>query len=662
MDIQFQIRQNAMEMQEYMKDLFDWQKSIKKKERALVSSSPAAGTQPSAAPAPRGRASGAVAQAPADLMQPALGPKAPVAPPKAPSASSARQDASAGAAAGKKGAAAHTYTSYGKWDKFDVEAALASDDEEQAGTSKSTRRGAEASASASAGAGSKPSAAGPQLGAAAAAAAAAAASSRPATATPAPAGASTSVAPLSPRGHGSITITANDPAAEDLLKPVATTRLAKPAAADDGSTAALQGPTAAGEAAPEAAPAPAETLPPIRNSQPATVDAWRARGNDLFKAGEYDSAYECYSRSVEMQPTCLGHANRAMALLKLGRWQEAVDDCTAALRLDPSYVKAYQRRAAAHRQLGASLESARDWEAALRLEPDNRATAADRDAALAALLAEQKLQPPSRRAAVPVQWVLPPAVVQPAAEAEAAASAPLAAGADGADAAAATAGAGNVPAAAAGSDSPQPPAEVAASPSQPPAQRPQQQPGAAPAVAAAATTAAAVAAAAAATTAAAKGVPRTSVEFEAAWRGMAGDPRRQAAYLSAIPPASLPTVFKNSLTASVLASLVRCLLAGMAPSSASTTTTAAAAPAAPAAADAEAPAAPVVPPAQGVALLEGLTRVARFDLMAMSVPSRERQELRAAWEGLQEQLRGWAGEEGDAAATALASLRAKFRV
>ncbi|GLC48661.1 hypothetical protein PLESTB_000122600 [Pleodorina starrii] len=85
----------------------------------------------------------------------------------------------------------------------------------------------------------------------------------------------------------------------------------------------------------------------------------------------------------------------------------------------------------------------------------------------------------------------------------------------------------------------------------------QQQLGAAPAVAAAATTTLAVAAgASAATTAAAKGVSCcTSVEFEAAWRGMVGDLRRQAAYLSAIPPASLPTVFKNSLTAPVLASL-----------------------------------------------------------------------------------------------------------
>ncbi|GLC76338.1 hypothetical protein PLESTF_001768900 [Pleodorina starrii] len=102
----------------------------------------------------------------------------------------------------------------------------------------------------------------------------------------------------------------------------------------------------------------------------------------------------------------------------------------------------------------------------------------------------------------------------------------------------------------------------------------QQQPDAAPAVAAASTTAlAAAAGASAATTAAAMGVPRTSVE--ATLRGMAGDLRLQAAYLSAIPPASLPTVFKNSLTAPVLASLVRCLLAGMAPSSASTTTAAA---------------------------------------------------------------------------------------
>lgn len=122
-----------------------------------------------------------------------------------------------------------------------------------------------------------------------------------------------------------------------------------------------------------------------------------------------------------------------------------------------------------------------------------------------------------------------------------------------------------------------------------------------------------------------KGVPRTSVEFEAAWRGLGGDVRRQAAYLTAIPPAALPSIFKNILTAPLLASLIQCLMASMAP----------ALPAAPPATHPppavaeELPSSPggaagTLSASQGVALLQSLTRVARFDIMVMSVPSKER--------------------------------------
>ncbi|GFR44467.1 hypothetical protein Agub_g5728, partial [Astrephomene gubernaculifera] len=411
MDIQFQIRQNAMEMQEYMKDLFDWQKSIKKKERALAASG---GADQATAPAPRGRASGAVAPAPAELMQPALGPKAASSTPKPKPAtsSSSKQGAKEPIA---KTAAAHTYSSYQKWDKFDVDAALASDDDENAAarspssSSSSRQKSTKAASTASpAGAANKPSSTTTTTNNSSTATATTAST---ATRTPQPpAAASSPAAPAAaaPPPPG-ITLTAHDPSqpqGDDLLRPVATTRTNAPKSVPTAPPATTAGAAAAGAAAAAAAAASATTttttaasptghaaaaaapLPPIRNSQPTTADAWRARGNDLFKAGEYDSAFECYSRSVELQPTCLGHANRAMALLKLGRWQDAVADCTAAICLDPAYVKAYQRRAAAHRQLGSALQAARDWEAALRLEPENRASAADRDAALEALWEE----------------------------------------------------------------------------------------------------------------------------------------------------------------------------------------------------------------------------------------------------------------------------------
>ena len=44
-------------------------------------------------------------------------------------------------------------------------------------------------------------------------------------------------------------------------------------------------------------------------------------------------------------------ANRAMAYLKTENWRPADADCSLALSLDDSYVKAYQRRATARKNL-----------------------------------------------------------------------------------------------------------------------------------------------------------------------------------------------------------------------------------------------------------------------------------------------------------------------
>ncbi|KAG2446713.1 hypothetical protein HYH02_008278 [Chlamydomonas schloesseri] len=677
MDVQFQIRQNAMEMQEYMKDLFDWQQSMKKKEKKARSEDQ--GGVGGGLPAPRGRAGGAVAPAPSDLMRPALGPGAAAgAAPRAATEATTTSSSTVTASPAPKNAAAHTYTAYSKWDKFNVDAALASDDEEDgAGAAAQPKprpagpSGAVASEAASSSA--------PVTAAAAALAPAPASAAAPAAAVPAPAPAAPALA-SKPDG-----IAFKESAGEDLLRPVTTTRIA-PAASTSTSAPSTSAPSTSTSAA---AAAEEPVLPPIRNTQPTTADAWRARGNDLFKAGEYDSAYECYSRSVELQPTCLGHANRAMALLKMKRWKEAVDDCDAALALDPLYVKAYQRRAAAHRALGAGLQAAADWESALRLEPDNRATAADRDASLEALMAAEKLAPPSRRVAVPVTAQVEQAVAgkmgqavaagmkklaveEVSEEKEQAAGSPQAAAASSSSERAeqtqqqqqlsSAASPESAPGTRSSNDGP----SASAAPASAAAPNPAPAAPAAPAASTSKTATAATSASSSApasagsaptttitatttTTTSTPAAPRTSVEFESAWRSMAGDGARQAAYLAAIPPASLPAVFKNSLTAPVLSGMLRCLL---------TAQVAAAAAGATAAAAVKQPGTAAVDGETAVAVLEGLTRVARFDLMAMSVPSKERAELKAAWGEAEAALRG-AGRE--AAAAGLAALRSKYR-
>lgn len=97
------------------------------------------------------------------------------------------------------------------------------------------------------------------------------------------------------------------------------------------------------------------------------------RGNAYFKEGKYEAAVECYSRGMEADGTnALLPANRAMAYLKLHRFSEAEQDCSAALALDATYAKAFARRGTARAALGRIREAKEDFEQVLKLEPGNK--------------------------------------------------------------------------------------------------------------------------------------------------------------------------------------------------------------------------------------------------------------------------------------------------
>ncbi|NXG50431.1 RPAP3 protein, partial [Psilopogon haemacephalus] len=96
-------------------------------------------------------------------------------------------------------------------------------------------------------------------------------------------------------------------------------------------------------------------------------------GNGYFKEGKYEAAIECYTRGIAADGTnALLPANRAMAYLKIEKYEEAENDCTQALLLDASYSKAFARRGAARVALGKLEEAMQDFEAVLKLEPGNK--------------------------------------------------------------------------------------------------------------------------------------------------------------------------------------------------------------------------------------------------------------------------------------------------
>ncbi|XP_041112256.1 RNA polymerase II-associated protein 3-like [Polyodon spathula] len=81
-------------------------------------------------------------------------------------------------------------------------------------------------------------------------------------------------------------------------------------------------------------------------------------GNGYFKEGKYEAAIECYAKGMAADGTnALLPANRAMAYLKLQKYAEAEDDCSSAIALDGTYSKAFARRGTARAALGKLKEA-----------------------------------------------------------------------------------------------------------------------------------------------------------------------------------------------------------------------------------------------------------------------------------------------------------------
>ncbi|GJN22314.1 hypothetical protein PR202_gb09869 [Eleusine coracana subsp. coracana] len=100
--------------------------------------------------------------------------------------------------------------------------------------------------------------------------------------------------------------------------------------------------------------------------------AARLRGNDLFKAAKFAEACAAYGEGLEREP---GNAvllcNRAACHAKLGRYEKAVEDCSAALVVRPTYSKARLRRADCNVKLERWEASLRDYQVLIQELPEN---------------------------------------------------------------------------------------------------------------------------------------------------------------------------------------------------------------------------------------------------------------------------------------------------
>ncbi|KAF3331709.1 tetratricopeptide repeat protein 1 [Carex littledalei] len=105
----------------------------------------------------------------------------------------------------------------------------------------------------------------------------------------------------------------------------------------------------------------------------------KTQGNKLFSAGNYEEALSQYELALEIyseipsseEVHSMCHANRAICFSKLVSMRRLIKECTKALELNPSYLKALLRRGEAHEKLEHYDEAITDMKKIAKPDPSN---------------------------------------------------------------------------------------------------------------------------------------------------------------------------------------------------------------------------------------------------------------------------------------------------
>eukprot|EP00241_Pyramimonas_parkeae_P015507 CAMPEP_0114309490 /NCGR_PEP_ID=MMETSP0059-20121206/18663_1 /TAXON_ID=36894 /ORGANISM="Pyramimonas parkeae, Strain CCMP726" /LENGTH=540 /DNA_ID=CAMNT_0001433289 /DNA_START=37 /DNA_END=1660 /DNA_ORIENTATION=- len=132
---------------------------------------------------------------------------------------------------------------------------------------------------------------------------------------------------------------------------------------------------------------------------------------------------------------------------------------------------------------------------------------------------------------------------------------------------------------------------------------------------------------------AAMNMPKSGLEFERSWKAISKDDVAQTEFLKALDGSKLPHIFKDSLSASIVCTVLRALLPRINTAEEDSSRC-----------------------AHWVGLLEGLTKVPRFDMTVMFLTGKEKKELQLLWDTSTASLAG-TGLEGK-----IQGLRKKYKL
>lgn len=77
----------------------------------------------------------------------------------------------------------------------------------------------------------------------------------------------------------------------------------------------------------------------VSDATKARAEELKTQGNAALAQFKFPTAVELYSAAIELFPTAIYYANRAAAHMKTESYGLAIDDASAAIAVEPSYIK-----------------------------------------------------------------------------------------------------------------------------------------------------------------------------------------------------------------------------------------------------------------------------------------------------------------------------------
>lgn len=105
------------------------------------------------------------------------------------------------------------------------------------------------------------------------------------------------------------------------------------------------------------------------------ADEFKSKGNDHFKANDFEKSADYYTLALRTCPLpfvterAVMYSNRAASKMKLNLKKSAIEDCSKAIELNPTYLKAYFRRAQMLEETDKLDEALSDYKKILELDP-----------------------------------------------------------------------------------------------------------------------------------------------------------------------------------------------------------------------------------------------------------------------------------------------------